>query len=277
MPILVIMSILLYIVFIWIIMEKNDIDGVTSKASTMSLNQIPDKFILYLRGFEQDVYSSHIIIEGNVNNGNFSEHLLSEYFVDRIPFIAVGMTKELWQPSGARRIYVDDKSWKDDVRFLMDKSLCNIILVNDRTSCIWEIEQSKTFLSKTIFIIDSIEKYNNVKTIVKQINMPDIENSNVMNGFFFTTYDNETEILPFNPSSKYDYKKLSQFITKRFGINGRLINRTILLYTSGIISSTIIFVMGLIRLLSCFDTKVIIIMIISLLSLFYFVFLLIKK
>ncbi len=77
--------------------------------------------------------------------------------------------------SGAVRVYVNNQTWKEDVKELMEKANTTFILVNDRTSCIWEIEQSSSLLGKTIFIIDDKRKYINVCLSLNNIaNLPEI-------------------------------------------------------------------------------------------------------
>lgn len=67
---------------------------------------------------------------------------------NRIPVYAVGMTKETYSPVGADRVYLDDSTWKDDVRELMIAAEKIVILVNDKENCIWEIEQTYNLKEK---------------------------------------------------------------------------------------------------------------------------------
>lgn len=268
-PILVVLLVVLYVLLVWMLMKKNDFKGVTLRVSTMELQNIPNKYILYLRGFEQDVYFSDVILEED-RYKCFSEYKLSEYFDHNIPFIAIGMTKEIWQPRGAMRLYVGDESWQEAVGLLMKQSLCNVILVNDRDSCIWEIEQSYAVLDKTVFIVDDIEKYNHVKAKVKKVNMPNIEAERMLHGFFFIIKDYGAEIEQFNPAQKSDYRKLGKFIAKKFCVKNQVINTKVVFYLMGIAISLLINVLGIIQLSSEYDNKVLGVIIISLLSLYYF-------
>lgn len=72
------------------------------------------------------------------------------------------MTKEIEAPFGADRVYLDDYSWKNDVKLMMDRAVCIIVEINDKPSCIWEIEQCENYPRKTFFLITDIEKYKNV-------------------------------------------------------------------------------------------------------------------
>lgn len=113
------------------------------------------RFSLYLRGFEDDDYSK----KRQFNNSKFSEYQLVRLLKTHIQVCAVGMTKELDSPDGAIRVYVNDDSWKDDVRELMGKSESIYILVNDRPSCLWEIVQSTELKSKTVYLVNNIVRY----------------------------------------------------------------------------------------------------------------------
>ena len=132
-------------------------------------------YALFLRGFENDDYAKENELSNRKFFEKFSEYKFMEILQTKIPTCAIGMTKEADSPYGATRVYVDDISWKDDVRELMDKASSIYILVDDRPSCIWEIEQSKELLEKTFFIIEDKEKYENVrKCIVHENIFPEI-------------------------------------------------------------------------------------------------------
>ena len=237
------------------------------KISTKNIKDIPDKFILYLRGFEQDNYDLAIEIEESADIGHFNESRLCTYLSTCIPIYAVGMNKELWQPSGATRIYVDDEKWMEEVKLLMEKSVFNIILINDRKSCLWEIEQSRSILDKTIFIVDNLQKYKNAKETIKSIELPNIDLKIHNNGFYFYAKDNhQYEIVPFDPAYESEYDKLSNYIKAKSGIRTRLSKEALLLYIISIILSFIPLVFYTIRLLSSFNPFLIMSICISLMS-----------
>ena len=120
------------------------------------------------------------------------------------------MTKELEQPSGAKRLYLNDSTWREDVKELMEKSIAIIILMNDKESCVWEIEQSATMLEKTYFFIDTFEKYCNIKEKTQAIlNFPELNESALPllihfkgNGIIKMPYHNNV----------YDYRSISNRI-----------------------------------------------------------------
>jgi hypothetical protein len=145
-------------------------------------------FALYLRGFENDDYSNKwsLVKKGNKQ---FSEYLFTKILSKHCVCAAIGMTKELDAPLGAKRIYVDDETWKDDVAELMEKSHQIYILVNNRPSCIWEIETAVKFIEKVVLIIDDPVKYVLVQDAVKgTVTLPHIRDLTMNNRYFFLQY-----------------------------------------------------------------------------------------
>lgn len=134
-----------------------------------------DRFVLFLRGFDDDDYSAMPDLKKD-NFENFSEYgFMSLLGSEGVTACAIGMTKEADSPIGAKRIYVDDSSWKDDVNELMEKSEIIYILVRDKVNCIWEIEKSLTYLNKVNFIVDDVQAYKNVRNTLKsRIDLPEI-------------------------------------------------------------------------------------------------------
>lgn len=150
--------------FVYLIKQNGAIKAV-GNISTFSKHDFLEqnnKYCLFLRGFEQDDYSHDPIVYEKTYN-SFSEYEFTSLVMQNIPICAVGMTKEVNSPRGATRVYLNDDSWQNDVLELMEKSQAIYILVNDRKSCIWEIEQSFKMLAKTVYIIDDIQKYENVR------------------------------------------------------------------------------------------------------------------
>lgn len=155
-------------------------------------------FILFLRGFRSDDYSSYDLLKDTkVHYGFFSEYRFVESYkkhISHIPLCAVGMTKEADSPLGATRIYIEDATWKEDVLELMEKAFMIYILVDDRPSCVWEIAQSSKFLNKTVFMVDSEKKYNHVRTMLGNPKFfPEVIG---MNSFYIRN-GNETEVQSF--------------------------------------------------------------------------------
>ena len=167
------------IVILYIFLKtSNQYHNVQGNISTMSVEDflaVNDRFVLYLRGFESDVYN-----QADANIWDFSEDWLSQVISNGIgiPMCAVGMTKEADSPIGGMRVYVDDSDWKEKVLELMEKAEMIIIRINDRSSCLWEIGQSKPFDEKCIFVADNIVQYNNAKNaLINEINLPAIPNN----------------------------------------------------------------------------------------------------
>ena len=154
---------------------SNKYQEIQGKVSTLSAEEFlanNSRFILYLRGFESDVYNSQ-----DIGKWDFSEDTLSKVIRKGlgIPMCAVGMTKEADSPAGGERVYVEDSTWEDDVFNLMQKAEKIVIRVNDRTSCLWEISKSKGFLSKCTFLADDLSKYDNARNeLSDDVKLPDI-------------------------------------------------------------------------------------------------------
>lgn len=161
------MAILLGVVLIIrFLKRKNKYDEFIGNISTVDKNLFLSQnadFAIFLRGFERDDYSKERELLSANSNDKFSEYKFMKILQTQIPACAIGMTKETDSPYGATRVYVDDTTWKEDVKELMEKASIIYILVNDKPSCIWEIEQSRELLEKTVLIIDAKDKYENVR------------------------------------------------------------------------------------------------------------------
>lgn len=143
-----------------------------------------EKFFLYLRGFDSDIPFDKDRVK---TSQLFNESVFVEAieYTSKTPCCALGICKEIDSPIGANRVYVDDDEWKEKVLMLMNKAEKIFILVNNRSSCIWEIEQSATLLNKTIFIVDNYEKYQSIRNhFIDIIDMPEIPNEVVVPFFF---------------------------------------------------------------------------------------------
>lgn len=85
---------------------------------------------------------------------------------------AIEMTKELYSPIGASRIYFDEAEWKEGVKILMKHSKYIIINVHDSNNCIYEIEESLRYSYKTICIVTNLDYYNAIKEKFPTIEWP---------------------------------------------------------------------------------------------------------
>lgn len=162
-----------------------------------------NSFILYLRGFEKDDYSNKMRLY-RIRNMQFSEYLFTKILSKKCVCAAVGMTRELDAPLGAKRIYVDDETWKNDVAELMEKSFQIYILINNRPSCIWEIETAAKYIEKVVLIIDDPIKYVLVQETVKgTIVLPHIPDLTMSNRHYFLQYkDGRFDCHKYNNSIK---------------------------------------------------------------------------
>lgn len=143
-----------------------------------------EDFYLYLRGFEDDVPFKW---SGKPRRTKFDETLLAEAVEYGVGYslYALGMTKEIDGPEGAQRIYVNDHDWHEKVLVLMQRAKQIFILVNNRESCLWEIEQAKTMQDKLIFIVDDHDEYNEIRCKYGDVfNMPNPPDDITRNFFF---------------------------------------------------------------------------------------------
>lgn len=169
-------------------------------------------FALYLRAFEKDLYS-----EPNYNYNSFYEYDFIKAIKKYIPVCAIGMTKEVFAPLGATRIYVSDTTWQSEVKELMNDASVVFVLINDRPSCIWEIEQSLSILQKTVFIIDSWSQYSSIRNkFLGRIAFPDEDEIPIRTPFcihFNDSYNKSPNYKIYNFSyTLKSYKKLIRII-----------------------------------------------------------------
>lgn len=155
------------IIFMFYIMMRNNKKSPYANYSFLSLDDVINsnkEFILYLRGFERDNYLGKKQMSRTKHFKRFSEFHFFNCLRNelRYNFYAVGMTKEVEAPFGADRVYLEDYSWRNDIVKIMDKAAYIIVEINDKPSCVWEIEQCDDFHRKTIFLITDIDKYKRV-------------------------------------------------------------------------------------------------------------------
>lgn len=139
--------------------------------TSMTNKDVEKNYVLFLRGFGNDNYLSASYQEKSKKKDRFSEH----HFMRRLSLIlnayAVGRPEELRNPSGAKRVYLDNVSWQSDIKELMYNAKCVIILVNDKPNCVWEIAQSEKIKSKVVYIVNSKDKYTEVCRQLPQFNV----------------------------------------------------------------------------------------------------------
>ena len=140
-------------------------------------------YVLYLRGFSTDVYTSdqseqleaaadllsrlrpwalNLNNEIPKNGSMFSclnERALAKAWGRHYAVYGVGLPEELESPQGAKRIYLDNASWQEDVLSLMSKAKFILVRIHPKDSCMWEINKcTSLFSGKTIYYIDNIDK-----------------------------------------------------------------------------------------------------------------------
>ncbi len=79
-------------------------------------------FALYLRGFKEDNYAGEAELANSNPSNYFSEYHFTLFLKTKIPVYAVGMTKAPDSPYGAKRIYLEDETWQEDVIDLLEKA-----------------------------------------------------------------------------------------------------------------------------------------------------------
>lgn len=159
-------------------------------------SKVPSEpFALFLRGFKKDNYNPSYLWNQNLT---FELELTQRVRSIRKDFYAIGMTKELFSPKGAKRIYAKDSDWKEIVTQLIQKSSLIIIDFHESESCIFEINRCHEFKSKTICIVRDFKSY---ACLVQSIDMdfPVIPDDG--NNYFFTMGENK--IYPYQDSEKF--------------------------------------------------------------------------
>lgn len=175
------------------------------------------RFALYLRAFHNDRYSSrevdyHLVgmnMEGDdLEHGSFSEKAFADEMESFINTYAVGMSKEVVHPDGSRRIYLDDDTWQEDVIELMEQATLVFVLMENRESCIWELQQSMDRLEKAYYIVDDVEMYMAMKRDL-DLSLPEIPLCmSKARHFIFHWQDGRFVIQPFL-NTKSDYNVLA--------------------------------------------------------------------
>lgn len=178
-----------------------------------SFRSRPRRFALYLRAFHNDRYSSrddHYLVGMDMDgddfeHDSFSEKVFADEMENFINTYAVGMSREVVHPDGARRIYLDDDTWQEDVIELMEQATLVFVLMEDRESCIWELQQSMNRLEKAYYIVDDVEMYLAMKREL-DLSLPEIPScmSNASH-FIFHWQEGQFVMQPFmNTQSDYN-------------------------------------------------------------------------
>ena len=141
-------------------------------------------FVLYLRGFISDNYTPSMEKsadtvsnaepwktkinseekEINPNQLTLNEKSLAKAWKRYYRTYSVGRPEELESPEGTKRIYLDNDSWQEDAKTLMDLAKYILVCIHPNDNCIWEIRQCNTlFPEKTIYYVDDINNLGVVR------------------------------------------------------------------------------------------------------------------
>ena len=156
----------------WWIGKRKQLSKHLNPVSWRTIKEVQDTdYILYLRGFNVDSYVDKASLEKQNEFKRFNEYkyvkLLSLYY----PVYAVGMTKELYAPNGADRIYLNDNTWESDVHSLINNAKLIVVYLNDSESCIKEITLCASYPNKVLYIIDDLLKFKAVKDYCRKHNL----------------------------------------------------------------------------------------------------------
>lgn len=183
--------------------------------SLLTRKDVPDsQFILFLRSFSKDDNAPEQKLKRFKKDcKNFSEYQYCIQLKKYLPVYAVGMTREIEVPSGAKRFYLSDTTWKEDVYYLMQKASIIVILVDDRDSCLWEIAEGEKMSDKIIYIVDDMNKYCQVQAKTPQIPFPYIPYYPLPLSIHIS--GDNAEIYTFQ-HTKASYKKLVEYHVKKY-------------------------------------------------------------
>lgn len=175
-----------------------------TKASYLSKHK---KFALYLRAFHNDDYSEkknrydsflHRSMMDMCNWSSFSEYYFVNELEKTMAVAAVGMTREIEQPEGACRVYVEDDTWQDDVAEMMERASMVLLLIEDRESCLWELRQTFNMREKTVYIVDDAKTYADIVCKHPQLELPAIPECYAEFEHLLIKWDNDRYVmLPF--------------------------------------------------------------------------------
>ena len=115
---------------------------------------------LYLRPFQTDSTKNGLKIEKAVNRA----------FSDLAQVFSIGNPSSILPSLGSISIFAPDNKWKESVALLLERSKCIILRMGKTPGAEWEFSQcfNKNYLHKTIFIVDSIDKFNHLTQCIKE-------------------------------------------------------------------------------------------------------------
>ena len=135
-------------------------------------------YSVFLRGFISDEIGRRVdrVIQNPKSAFSELRYVKQIEVISGHAVYAVGNPKELDSPYGARRIYLDDSSWKEDVLSLMDSAREIHIRLCNTPSCIWELRQAFHMLDKVSIIVDDFSAYDSIRReLGDSFNLPDLD------------------------------------------------------------------------------------------------------
>lgn len=126
--------------------------GNISTLETLGVISLSVPYALYLRAFKVDNRKSA-----------FSERQLAQTLLQQdIVMCAVGEPEEVDAPPGAIRVYINNDTWQEEVRLLLEFASCVFLRICNTEPCIWEVRQALDFPRQLFVIIDDMEEYEKV-------------------------------------------------------------------------------------------------------------------
>ena len=112
-------------------------------------------YALYLRAFRAD--QRRIIFK--------EEDLVQQLLQQRVYTFAVGLPEEIDSSPGALRVYINNDTWQEEVRMLLEASSYVFLRVCNTEPCLWEIRQVLASEKELYIIVDDPEDYAAVKAV----------------------------------------------------------------------------------------------------------------
>lgn len=109
-------------------------------------------YALYLRAFKSDL-----------SRRNFNEEeLVQRLLQQKVVTYAVGLPEEVDASPGAKRVYINDNTWHEEVLLLINNAQYVFLRICDTDPCIWELEQVLSHANNLYIIIDDAKEYESV-------------------------------------------------------------------------------------------------------------------
>lgn len=130
-----------------------------NKSSNISLLEATDvvkqksPYALYLRAFKSDL-----------SRRNFNEEdLVQKLLQQKVVTYAVGLPEEVDAFPGAKRVYINDNTWQEEVRLMINGATYVFLRVCNTDPCLWELEQALSHSNNLYIIIENAKEYETVR------------------------------------------------------------------------------------------------------------------